>query len=463
MSRDRTLLHELSEIVGNRHCLADPSLTARFTTDFTGRFGGEAAAVVRPADRAEVAAVLAASRRHHAAVIPQGGNTGLVGGAVPRGSRRLADDCRPEVVLVTTRMNELDIDPTNRLLEAGGGATLAVAEERAAGAGLHLGIDLAARDSATLGGMTSTDAGGVHVVRYGPMSARLAGLEAVLVDGTVVDSGAKECAGWDTSSLFAGAEGTLGVITKVRLRLEPLPTHRVVALVALHDLAAAISLAGDLARRDCIEAVELTSRDGMMLVTDTFALAPPVGLGSGAQAWLTVEAAGWSDPLEEMSHAFADERVIEAAVGTSTSERERLWAYRERHADAVSRLGVAHKLDVALPADRLEEFLVSLPELVRATAGTAHLVVWGHIAVGNMHVNIIGPDPSDEAVDDTVLSWVCELGGSVAAEHGIGVAKARWLGRASTAGALEVMARVKDVLDPERVLNPGVLDPTRAG
>ncbi len=454
------LLGDLREVVGPAHVLTGEDLLASYTTDWTGRFAGTAVAVLRPADTAEVAGVLEVAARHGAAVIPQGGNTGLVGGSVPRPG--LAGG-RPQLVLSTRRLSQLfELDPSSHLLSAGAGTTLAQAAEAAQTAGLHPGIDLAARESATLGGMVATNAGGLHVVRHGPMRARLAGVEAVLADGTVAArlSGlTKDSVGWDLGALLAGSEGTLAVVTRVTVRLEATPVHRVAALVAVDEVSSAVDLVtGPLRRLASLEAAELTLAPGMSLVCESAGLAAPPAAGS-ARAWLTLEAAADHDPTDELARALADRRVLEAAVAADAAGRARLWAYRERHTEAISRLGIPHKLDVSVRPGRLPALVARLPDAVAKTAPGARLVVFGHVAEGNLHVNVLGPPPEDDAVDDAVLRLVAELGGSISAEHGVGVAKAPWLRLARSGAELEVMRRVKAALDPGRLLNPGVLEP----
>lgn len=455
------LLGDLQEVVGPAHLLTGEDLLASYTTDWTGRYSGTALAVLRPVDAAEVAGVLEVAARHGAAVVPQGGNTGLVGGSVPRA--RLAGG-RPQLVLSTRRLTGgLELDRSSRLLEAGAGTTLAEAARAARHAGLHPGIDLAARESATLGGMVATNAGGLQAVRYGPMRARLAGVEAVLADGTVAArlSGlAKDSVGWDLGALLSGSEGTLAVVTRVALRLEATPVHRVAALVALDEVSSAVELVtGTLRRLASLEAAELTLEAGMSLVCETAGLAPPPGAGR-AGAWLTVEAAADDDPTDELARALADPRVLETAVAGDAAGRGRLWAYRERHTEAVSRLGIPHKLDVSVRPGRLAALLARLPDEVEKRAPGARIVVFGHLAEGNLHVNVLGPPLEDDAADDAVLRLVLELGGSISAEHGVGVAKTPWLRLARSAAELEVMRRVRAALDPGGVLNPGVLEPT---
>ncbi len=456
------LVIDLAEVVGKAQCLTDPDLMASFTTDWTRRYEGPAVAVVRPSTTDQVAAVLICAARHGAAVVTQGGNTGLVGGSVPR-PRGLADG-RQQVVLSTTALATIhSCDPSLGLVDADAGVTLGAAQQAARARDRHLGIDLSARGSATLGGMVATNAGGVHVVRFGPMRQRVAGLEAVLADGTVASqlSGLKkDNVGWQLSGLLSGSEGTLAVVTRVLMRLEAEPLHRVTALVACKDADSAVSLAaGQLASMASLEAIELTLLAGMQLVREHSGLREPVGVREGATAWLTVEAAGMTDPGDELAGHLDHPGVRAVAVATDEGARARLWAYRDLHAEAVASLGIPHKLDVAVHPARLAELLDTLPGCVERAAPGSRVLVWGHVGDGNLHVNVVGPPPADDLVDDAVLGLALSLGGSISAEHGIGVAKRRWLTKARSPGSLETMARVKTALDPANMLNPGVLTP----
>lgn len=461
------LLAELTEVVGRPDCVSDPEVTSSFTTDWTRRYSGTAAAVVRPADTSEVAEVLRTAGRHNAAVVAQGGNTGLVGGGVPRARAPKATDGsdRLQLVVSLTRLSGVSqVDTASRVIEAGAGTTLAQADQAAHKEGFHLGIDLGARESATLGGMVATNAGGLHVFRYGSMRSRLVGLEAVLADGTVVSqtSGfAKDSAGPDIAATLAGSEGTLALVTKVLARLEPVSPHRVVALLGVSDMQRALDLVhGPLRALPSLEAAELTLADGMRLVREHAGLPAPPGLGAGATAWITVEAAAETDPTDDLARALDGPGVIAAAAASDEATRKRLWAYRELHAEAVATRGITHKLDVSVRPARLGELVTLVTETVSRVSPTSELYIWGHVADGNLHVNVVGPEPSDYAVDDAVLRLVGELGGSISAEHGIGVAKNRWLSLSRDEGSLAAMARVKEALDPAHTLNPGVLDPS---
>jgi FAD/FMN-containing dehydrogenase len=461
------------EVVGTAHCLEDPDLRASYEIDWTRRFGGPSLVVLRPADTEEVAKVLAICSRFRVGVVPQGGNTGLVGGSVPRNG---------EVVLSLGRLDSvLSCDATQALIVTGAGTTLGAAQRAAAQVRAELGIDTAARDSATLGGMVATNAGGIHVVRHGPMRARLGGLEVVLADGTVATrlSGlVKDNVGYDLAQIMAGSEGTLGVVTKVALHLVPTPRFRVAALIALRSTGAsggdpaaqvrevseaAVALATRLRRSvDGIDALELVYAEGMALVREVTGLpAPP---DPGAAAWLLVEASGGQDPSGMLAGALEDAAgATEIAVADDTSGRAHLWAYRERHTEAIATLGVPHKLDVTLPLNELAGFAGAVGPEISAALGPAaarvHVVLFGHIGDGNLHVNVIGPEDGDHRADDAVFAMVIARGGSISAEHGVGVAKLAFVTAARSPGDLTVMRRVKGALDPHGILNPGVLLP----
>ena len=421
--------------------LTDPDLTAAFEVDWTGRWSGRSLAVVRPGGRDEVAAVLRLCSSEGVAVVPQGGNTGLVAGAVPPDGA---------VVLVTTRIRSLGpVDGISGQLTVGAGATLASVASAVRGSGWEVGIDLAARDSATVGGMVATNAGGAQAVRHGPMRARVAGLEAVLADGSVISRMAglaKDNTGYHLAGLFTGSEGTLGVITAVRLQLVPAVGARVTAVAALESTAAAVELVAR-ARGTLpgLLAAELFHEEGLQLVLDHAALAHPFG-GVAPGAYLLLET---SDSADALATVVEDALFAEDAAG-----RERLWQYRERHTEAINAAGVPHKLDVSLPLAHIAEFEERCLELV---GDRARVILYGHLGDGNLHVNLVGLELDDETLDEGVLRLVIEMEGSISAEHGIGRAKARLLSLDRSAGDLAAMRAIKRALDPAGILNPGVL------
>ena len=453
MSSD-ALVTALREVVGERHCLTDPALRASYETDWTRRFHGVARAVVRPGSTSEVAAILQACAAAGAGVVPQGGNTGLVGGSVPRGG---------EVVLSLLRLNEIgEVDAGAGEVTVGAGATLAAVQDAARAAGWEVGVDLGARDSATIGGMVATNAGGVNVVRHGSMRSQLLGFEAVLADGTVVrrlPGIPKDNTGYDIGGLLAGSEGTLAVITRVGLRLVPQLRHRAVCVIGFADATAAVTAAGILRRTlASVHALELFTDAGLELVMRHAGVAAP--FVARAPAYLLVEvASGETDPADALFAAIQSLGVDEAsvAVATATDARERLWQLRERHTEVINAEGVPHKLDVSVPSPRYAELVERAPVAVAAVAPHARTIVYGHVGDGNLHVNVLGPPPDDEAVDDAVLALVLELGGSVSAEHGIGVAKVGWLARDRGEAAVAAMRAIKTAWDPRGIMNPGVI------
>ncbi|WP_419839321.1 FAD-binding oxidoreductase [Candidatus Poriferisodalis sp.] len=464
---DATLVGELSRIVGEAHVLTDPEITAGYVVDWTRRFTGSTPLVVRPGDTAATAAVMEVLSAARIAVVPQGGNTGLVGGSVPLAG---------EAVLSMRRLNACEpVDELATQVTLGAGVTLADAQAHVAASGLSVGVDLAARDSATIGGMVATNAGGINVLRYGAMRAQVVGIEAVLADGTVVSHLAgleKDNTGYDLGSLLAGSEGTLGIITRVRLRLHPTQPERATALLAFESAADAVIAAAALRRSVAsLHALEAVFEGAMALVSSHLGVAPPVGsLNDGGAsnsdvgaAWLIAEAAARTDPSDELGTAVADleDLVVDAAVALEPAARQRLWAFRENVTEAISAAGIPHKLDVTLPAARLAEFTDGVEAVIRAVDPEAQPLLFGHLGDGNVHVNVLGPDGAEPAddVDGAVLRYVAELGGSISAEHGIGTAKLAELHLNRSEAELAVFGAIKRALDPAGLLNPNVLLP----
>jgi len=452
--RSPTLIVALRQAVGDAFVLTDPDIVSGQVRDWTGRFSGSTPAVVRPGSVDEVAAVLAACNAAGAAVVPQGGNTGLVGGSVP---------LHDEVVLDLRRLDALSpVDVRAGQTTAQAGVTLARVQQHAVAAGWDYGVDLAARDSATVGGTIATNAGGVRVLRYGATRRQLLGVEAVFADGNVVrrlDGLEKDNTGYDLSGLLCGSEGTLAVITAARLRLVPRPTHVVVALVAFDDVDAALGAVGELRRAlESLRAVELFFQDGLDLVCDSLGIARPF-LARHA-AFVLVEAAARTDPTVELAQAIdALNATADVAVATDDRAVRDLWRYREGHTEAINRLGAPHKLDVTLPADELSRFVNDVREQVAACAPHALTWLFGHAADGNIHVNVTGVAPDDDRITDAVLQLVARRHGSISAEHGIGSAKRAWLSLVRTPAEINAYRAIKAALDPNNVLNPNVLFP----
>ena len=448
------LFASLREIVGDRHLLTAPGLRASVETDWTRRFHGEALAVARPGSADEVARVLVACADAGVAVVPQGGNTGLVGGSVPRGG---------EVVLSMLRLKDVEtVDRAAGEVTVGAGATLATVQGLARAAGWDVGVDLGARDSATIGGMVATNAGGVNVVRHGPMRSQLLGFEAVRVDGSMLrrlPGMPKDNTGYDIGGLLAGSEGTLALITRVRLRLVPPLRHRAVCVIGLADARAAVGAASELRRTlASVLALELFTDAGLQLILRHTAARPP--FAARTPVYLLVEVASDdADPTDGLLAALEAIGVKDdsVAVATDARGRRRLWELRERHTEVMNVEGVPHKLDVSVPAASYAELVERSPQAVAAADSEARTIVYGHVGDGNLHVNVLGPAADDQRADDAVLELVLALGGSVSAEHGIGVAKVGWLVRDRGEDTVAAMRSLKAAWDPTGILNPGVL------
>jgi FAD/FMN-containing dehydrogenase len=341
------------------------------------------------------------------------------------------------------------------------GVTLGALQAHVRGAGFDFGVDLGARDSATIGGMIATNAGGMQVLRHGPMRAQLVGVEAVLADGSIVrrlPGLVKDNTGYHLPSLLAGSEGTLAVITRARLRLVPLRPRRATALCAVQDAAAAVALMTAL--RDQLPdllAAELLFDEGISLVLAHAGGERP--FPEAYPAYLLVEVDGASDRTPELAAALeqAGDLLHDAVLASDAGARERLWRLRERHTEAVNAEAVPHKLDVAVPVAGLAAFVDAVREAVAGVAADASVYLYGHAGDGNLHVNVVGPPPEDEAVDDAVLELAIRHGGTISAEHGIGVAKVGWLERDRGTADVNAMRAIKRALDPTGLLNPGVL------
>ena len=438
------LLRSLAGIVGEPHVLTGDA-TAGFAVDWTGRFRGHTPAVVRPGDTAEVAAVLALCTDAGLPVVPQGGNTGLVGGGVP---------LHGEVVLSLTRLNQLGpVDHEAAQVAAGAGVTLQQVAD--ASPGLDLPILIASRDSATVGGAVATNAGGLRVLRYGPMRAQLRGIEAVLADGTVLSHLAglvKDNTGYDYPSLLAGSEGTLAVITQARLRLVPRLRDTVTALAGLSGLDELHALARRAVREvPGLVSAEFFTRIGLEILVAHAGLSPP--LAAPAAAYLLLEASG-PGAFGDLADVIGDR---EAAVAQSAADRARLWSYRARHPEAAGFLGVPVKLDVSVPAAQWVRLASGAAGVVTDVDPGAEVITFGHVADGNVHVNIVPAAPADGRHEDAVFSFVASLGGSISAEHGIGALKAPWLALARTDAERALFARIRSAFDPSATLNPNVL------
>ena len=444
------LIGALRSVVGAGQVLDDDDLVAPYAVDWSRRFAGPALAVVRPADTAEVAAVVRACIAAGVPVLPQGGNTGLVGGSVP------GADGPPVVILSTRRLARLEpVDDLAGQVTAGAGVVLADLHRHVRAAGWEYGVDLAARDSATVGGTIGTNAGGIRVCVHGMTRAQVVGVEAVLPDGSVISHLGglpKDNTGYDLTGLLVGSEGTLGVVTAARLRLVRPATASAVALVGVRDAADALALVRSAVPRGVrLLAAELL--DAAMLRHVCTVAALPWPLAGAADHLLLLETESPRDG--EIAMDLPDDR--DAVVALDPADRARFWSYRERAAEATAALGVPHRFDVSVPMGGWDAFVTDLRARVRSLPDVDELLVFGHLADGNLHVEVLGPQPDDERVDAVVLTAVADHHGSISAEHGVGRAKAAYLALTRSPAEIAAMRAVKAGLDPRGLFNPGAV------
>ena len=448
------LTGRLAAVVGGDHVSTDPDVLAGRSIDWTGRYRGSASALVRPGSTDEVAAVLRSCRDAGVRVTVQGGRTSLVAGTVPE---------HDDVLLSTERLNGIgDVDAAARRVRVGAGVTLSQAQHAAATAGLLIGVDLTSRDSATIGGMVSTNAGGLHTVCYGAMGKQVLGLEVALPDGSVLRPCAPAGApntGYDLTALFAGAEGTLGVITAVDLRLHPIPAHRATALCGFADLDALVSAARILRDVEIIAALELIDGRAIALADEHLGLSAPRG-----EAWLLlVELAAAADPSEALAATLADtlDRVAacaEPSVGLDRATQLRLWQTRESIAEVVGLFGPPVKFDVSLPFSAISAFARDSDRLIHRCAPDAIPVLFGHIGEGNLHLNVLRCGTDDESrIYPEMMKLIAAHGGNVSSEHGVGSRKRGYLAMSRPPADIAAMRAIKNALDPTGYLNPAVL------
>jgi len=447
-----TLLDQLTEVVGVRHVSTDPDVLAGLTVDHTGRYRGNASALVRPGSDEEVAAVLRMCRDAGAYVTVQGGRTSLVAGTVPE---------HHDVLLSTERLSSVgSVDTVERRVRVGAGATCGAVHRAAATAGLVFGVDLASRDSATIGGMASTNAGGLRTVRYGNMGEQILGLDIALPDGSILRRHSdvrSDNTGYDLTSLFVGAEGTLGVITGVDLRLHPTPAHRVTAVAGFDDLDALIAVGRRFRDADGIAALELIDSRGSALTAEHLGVAAPVD-----GAWqLLIEMAGDADQTDLLAEALGDADLVgEPAVGMDLSASTRLWQVRESIGEILGTYGPPLKFDVSLPLSAISRFTERAVALVSQHASDAIPVLFGHIGEGNLHLNLVRCNISGEverALYTEIMALIAHCHGNVSSEHGVGTRKRDYLTMSRTDADITAMRAIKAAFDPTGFLNPAVL------
>jgi FAD/FMN-containing dehydrogenase len=466
------LLDAIRGVVGERGLLVGDLDTAAFVEDWRRLYRGRTPAVIRPGNTDELARVVRLCADARAPIVPQGGNTSMVGGATP------AED-GSELVLTLTRMTRIrDIDPLDLTMTLEAGVTLKAAQNAAADAGCLLPLSISSEGSAQIGGVLATNAGGNNTVRYGNARDLVLGLEVVLPDGSVWNGLRrlrKDNTGYCLRQLFVGSEGTLGIITAAVLKLVPRPRETCVALCAVASPDAALELFSRFQTHDpaAVQAFEYMSGAGVdfVLAHISGAVLP---LAAKAQHYVLVELAtprpdaGLRATLETvLEQALADGIVADAAVAESEAQRAVIWRLREEHSEAQKREGASVKNDVSVPVSKVPEFIRRATEACEALIPGIRAVPFGHMGDGNIHFNLeqpIGADPAwflarDHAIMDTVNEVVRALDGSFSAEHGIGKLKPYMMPDWRGGAELEAMRRIKAALDPVGIMNPGKVLP----
>jgi len=462
------LIRVLTTVVGVPHVFVDSPSMEPYLTDWRGRYTGSALAVVKPADTQQVAAVVRACFDAGVAMVPQGGNTGLCGGATPLNEGR-------SVVVSLSRMNRIrKVDAANNALIAEAGCTLAAVQDAAAAENRLFPLSLASEGSCLIGGNLSTNAGGVQVLRYGNMRELVLGLEVVLPDGRVWDglrALRKDNTGYDLKQLFIGAEGTLGIVTAAVLKLFPRPRARATAWIAVPGPDAAVALLGLLRDRcgDRVSAFEIVGRSALELVLRHISGArSPL---AGDHAWMilleltdTLDLNTLDGALEgAIGAALESGLVLDAAIATSVAQAESLWALRENISEAQKIEGISIKHDISVPVSRIPEFLARARVALTTAWPDVRIVAFGHIGDGNLHYNLSKPDVLGNAdfvvrtaeVNRIVHDLVIELGGSISAEHGVGQLKRVENMRYKSDVEMDLMRVVKGAFDPRGLMNPG--------
>ena len=465
-------LAEATALLGPRGLTRDADLVTPWLTDWRGRFTGTALALASPASTAEVAALVRLCAAHGVPIVPQGGNSGMSGGATPDASGRA-------ILLSTRRMNAIPkLDSTARQVTCEAGVVLQTLHEAAEAQGLRFPLTLGGKGSATVGGLISTNAGGTQVLRHGSMRALVLGLEAVLPDGTVWSSLTplkKDNRGFDLKQLFIGSEGTLGIVTAATLKLVPEVADRVVIWAGVPTIhaARALLLHCENAAGDALEGFEVLPQSCLEAVLDHVPgtrapLAEP-------HAWhalieVVADAAG-ADSLRDRAEAmiaaaFEAGLISDAVLSASEAQAEAFWLIRESIAPAERAKGPAMQHDISVPVERMPDFLdAAVPAVETAFPGT-HAVGFGHLGDGNIHFHCIAPAGAvrgeweagtGKAISRMVHDMVTRWHGSISAEHGIGQLKHDELERLGDPAALALQRAVKGALDPLGIMNPGKL------
>ena len=467
--KDLTQLRgRIAEVVGDKGLILEEAATAPFLADQRGRYRGRTPFVVRPADTAQVAEVVRLCAEARVPMVPQGGNTGLVGGSVPF-------EAGEEVVISLGRMNRVrDVDPANFTVTVEAGCVLQSVQAAAEAVDRLFPLSLGAEGSCQIGGNLSTNAGGVHVLRYGNMRDLTLGLEVVLPDGQVWDglrALRKDNTGYDLKQLFVGGEGTLGIITAAVLKLFPRPRRQAVAFAGLEKVEAALTLLGRCreASGDGLAAFELIPRLGLDFAlkhvertVDPLEARHPWYLLIEVSSGLDDE--GVRDDLETVLMAAIEEGLIsDATVARNDAQAQSFWHIREAIVEAQKHEGGSIKHDVSVPVSAIPELLAGALPLVERLLPGVRPIPFGHIGDGNIHLNLSQPEDAEreaflarwDEVNHAVHDLVQSLGGSISAEHGLGRMKRDEAAERKPEVEIAMMRAVKRALDPHNLMNPG--------
>jgi FAD/FMN-containing dehydrogenase len=466
------VLDAIRAVVGARGLLTDPADTAAYSADWRRLYQGHTPAVVRPGSTAELAEVVRLCAAAGAPLVPQGGNTSMVGGATP-------DEDGSQLVLSLARLSAVRaVDPIDMTMTVEAGVTLKAAQTAAADADCLLPLSISSEGSAQIGGVLATNAGGNNTVRYGNARDLVLGLEVVLPDGAIWNGLRrlrKDNTGYCLRQLFVGSEGTLGVITAAVLKLAPRPREVAVALCAVPSPEAALTLFTRFQAHDpgAIQAFEFMSARGMGFVLKHIPGAT-LPLTQPGEHYALVELAtprpdaGLRSVLEQvLEGAFDDGIVVDAAIAESEAQRAAIWRLREEHSEAQKREGASIKNDVSVPVSKVPEFIRRATAACEALMPGIRVVPFGHIGDGNIHFNLEQPEGADPAwflaqdhvVMDAVNAVVRDFDGSFSAEHGVGRLKPYMMPDWRGGAELAIMQRIKHALDPLGIMNPGKVLP----
>ncbi|MGL6071444.1 FAD-binding oxidoreductase [Craterilacuibacter sp.] len=453
-------LSRLAALIGESHLLNDAADTAPYLTDWRGRYHGACIAVAEPATRDELVAVVKLCAAHGVAIVPQGGNTSTCGAATPDGSGR-------QLLLSLRRMQRIrDIDTDNHSITVEAGATLATVQAAAREAGRLFPLSLASEGSCQIGGNLSTNAGGLAVLRYGTMRELCLGLEVVLADGQVLNalSGLrKDSSGLDVKQLFIGAEGQLGIITAATLKLFPLPSAHATAWVGVADAAQAITWLNRLKDSfgDRLTSFEMLSEPCQRLLDKHQAGRVPF-IAPWALLIELSDAGDSAELVERLTAWLSAQDMVDGVMAQSEAERIRLWQLREDMSETQKKEGASIKHDIGVPSSAIPAFIAACGAALDAAFPGCRIMVFGHAGDGNLHYNVsytradnAALFDDEAAVNAIVYDQVARFHGTLAAEHGVGQLKGAWLARYKDPVALQIMHSMKQVLDPQGLMNPG--------